>query len=1384
MKNKFTKIMAVLLALLIVVSLAVPAFATGDSDTVYINHADDLLELAKNCRLDTWSHGKTVVLQADISLNDVPFLPIPTFGGTFDGQGHTISGLDITDSVTPAGLFSILQESAVVQNLKVSGTVAPSGVAVDVGGIAGKNYGTIEGCSFTGNITGTDNVGGIAGVNTASGTVRSCGANGSVTGENMTGGIVGYNLGTVEACENRAYVNTTSVDPAISPDDINLEFSMDLSMIGSLDTSNAATDTGGIAGYSSGTIRSCTNYSTVGYPHIGYNIGGIVGRNCGFVDSCANEADIYGRKDVGGIVGQIEPDVILVLSEDHLETLSEQLQELSELVQDVGDSAGGAGGAIQGNISAMKSYIGSAQSAIASLKPSKEPSLPDLGAINQLVTAVRGMRDVAGQMVDSVSSGTGAVVSSVTAVSDQVGAIAETVSAIVDGAKQAPIVDSSDTSIEEVTQGKVFGCVNSGKIRADINVGGIVGTMALEYEVDPEDDLTAEITGTQRRNYEMKAVVQSCINLGEVIAKKNCAGGICGRMDLGLITDSEGYGDTSSESGDYVGGIAGLTGGTVRRCFAKCTLSGDSYIGGIVGSGITEDISGAASIVENCYSMVIISDSKEYAGAVSGADAGLFVLNYFVSDSLAGINRMSFSGKAEPIDYADLLAMHDQQVQETEPAEDDTTEPVEETEPEETIFIPDAFLKLTLSFVVEGEIVKTVPFDYGASFDESIYPDIPEKNGCYAHWDRTELENLRFDTVVTAVYESYVSSLVSSESRSNGRPVFIVQGQYDDEYSVKVSPLALTPKAFDVIPDGAWDFILSAFTASTVSNELVEQWEITIPDDGTDVHTVRYLAPDADPADLDIYLKTANGWTKLETETFGSYLSFELEELNAEIAVISKISIWWLWLIAAVLALIIVILLTRLIRKIAKPKAKPPVAVSEEAGEGEEEMMRVLPAPKAGKSKPKWLVPLLIILAFLVGIAGTAAFFLLPDLAADMETVDLLSDLAGRQVLTMELSVEAEVGRNELDFTAQIDKTQVDGKAVTCISQDNITLFYQGGTIFLENGKAYKLSQSFPDYSQLLNTVTQLYRNIEITHADKTYTITAKGENASEILAHLLPSQAAELADTNEVTVELITEEDAVSEIHFTSKGMLADKNESEFAISAVLVIDPAGLEPIQIPMRVSNEITNGNYETMNVLTEDLLLLASAWEELDGRQQLFAKLHLEANCGPIVLSENLNFYRWAGDPMVSSIQKNDYALYFTDTRICDKNGKTLPLADAPTVEAAALLDIAYRTCMNADLSSSASGGEHTFTLALNNEGMKEVAYAIAPDTAGMDIDFDNGSIQIVIRDEKIHSIKVFCNGTMKILLSDAAVSVSAEINPSDTTVEITVPDAVLEALKK
>lgn len=91
MRKTCDKLAALLTAVCLLFSLAQPAAAAGTGE-ITITTVADLLELTRNCSLDTWSQGKTVRLAADLDLTGAAFTPIPTFGGTFDGQGHTISG--------------------------------------------------------------------------------------------------------------------------------------------------------------------------------------------------------------------------------------------------------------------------------------------------------------------------------------------------------------------------------------------------------------------------------------------------------------------------------------------------------------------------------------------------------------------------------------------------------------------------------------------------------------------------------------------------------------------------------------------------------------------------------------------------------------------------------------------------------------------------------------------------------------------------------------------------------------------------------------------------------------------------------------------------------------------------------------------------------------------------------------------------------------------------------------------------------------------------------------------------------------------------------------------------------------------------------------------
>ena len=302
----FRRAGALVLLCALLCALALPAVA-DESETVHIRSAEDFRAFVSNCSYDAWSVGKTVYLDRDISLSGAADFPAASFGGTFEGGGHTISGLEITESVSPAGLFGVIAPGGVVRDVTVEGVVSPAGSATRLGGIAGVNRGTITGCGFSGTVSGDSLAGGICGENAAGALIGRCNASGGVFSKRMTGGVVGSNSGTVQSCANRAYVNTNTADPTISLSELDGDVTDALRRLSSPDTYNLVTDSGGIAGFSDGALQSCSNYGTVGYQHIGYNVGGVVGRLSGTALDCTNRGAVCGRKDVGGVVGQLEP---------------------------------------------------------------------------------------------------------------------------------------------------------------------------------------------------------------------------------------------------------------------------------------------------------------------------------------------------------------------------------------------------------------------------------------------------------------------------------------------------------------------------------------------------------------------------------------------------------------------------------------------------------------------------------------------------------------------------------------------------------------------------------------------------------------------------------------------------------------------------------------------------------------------------------------------------------------------------------------------------------------------------------------------------------------------------------------------------------------------
>ena len=313
-----------------------PGAIAGEASlkATHIKNFEDFKAFAENCRRDEWSRGQEFVLDNDITFDSDKMVMVASFAGTFDGNGHTISNVKIEGVASNTGLFGIVYASGVVKNLTVKGTYEPTGVMSRLGGIAGANHGLIQNCTFDGSINADSMMGGICGYNWSDGRIINCTSKGTISGANKIGGIAGVNDGIMSGCVNSAKVNTTYDEKRLSNNMLSniiesYTMSGDFNMLNVL---RDRIDVGGIAGVSAGRIENSTNEGNVGYRQVGYNTGGIAGRSMGFISNSVNRAEVYGRTDTGGIVGQQAPYTFLDYSDSDLKEIESGLNELNSTV--------------------------------------------------------------------------------------------------------------------------------------------------------------------------------------------------------------------------------------------------------------------------------------------------------------------------------------------------------------------------------------------------------------------------------------------------------------------------------------------------------------------------------------------------------------------------------------------------------------------------------------------------------------------------------------------------------------------------------------------------------------------------------------------------------------------------------------------------------------------------------------------------------------------------------------------------------------------------------------------------------------------------------------------------------------------------------------------
>ena len=585
MRKPGRKALAVLLALVLLVSVlpigAQPAQAADlekDGDVYLINDADDLQKFADKVNRG----GETDAdarLTADINLSGKSWTPIGgsnnPYTGTFDGNGKTISGLNINDNYQ--GLFGYLGSGGKIENLTVIGTVSGAGT---VGGIVARNDGTIQNCTFSGTVSG-----------------------------NTVGGVVGYNNGgTVTGC----YFLQGAAEKGIG------------NSIGGSATELTAEDF-----KSKDSFTAWTDFDTT------WSISGILGRPVlksnpqGGLGTKASPYQISTADELKNFATAVnsengDTDACAVLMENI---------DLSEICgKDAGESGEGVSWTPIGNF--RNPYSGTFDGngkTIENLYIKNTSSDTDYqglfgyvgtnGKIENLtvegsITVTGGLSDVSvggvvGQNSGSVTNCTNT--SNITTTADHStdsvyvgGVVCCNSGSVTNCANTENINVTVDVGTGDVGVGGVV-CQNSGKVTNCTNTDTIIASVSSTGSV--------YVGGVVGRN---ENSVINCYNTGDVSGSKYVGGVVGGYFGSGSVENCYNTGEVDgpdSATGD-VGGIVGyVSRGGVSNCYNTGSVSGSGNVGGVVGWNLDASVA-------NCYFLQTADVNKNLQGiGVGSGDA-------------------------------------------------------------------------------------------------------------------------------------------------------------------------------------------------------------------------------------------------------------------------------------------------------------------------------------------------------------------------------------------------------------------------------------------------------------------------------------------------------------------------------------------------------------------------------------------------------------------------------------------------------------------------------------------------------------------------------------------------------------------------------------------
>ena len=637
---------------LISISESIFSSGSGSEKDPYIIDSASSLDVFANYVNGGNGKDEFFKLNNDIDLGGAGnnFTPIGSasakFGGTFDGSGHKISGLNIDSSGDDQGLFGYIDSRGSVKDLSVEGSVKGKD---NVGGIAGQCEGTIESCHNACGVTGTNNVGGIAGQIAASagagGTIKYCYNSGAVSGQDTVGGLVGNNLFMTQDSYNIGSVSgTNNVGGAVGKNNGDNSDVKHVYNIGKV--SGSGSNVGGVIGSTSGIVDNNYYLDTCGAAGSGTGLSS---------DKFADKGSFTGfdfdtvwKIDQGTALRPIltsnpEPSLFAGgsgTSDDpyeipDLETLETfeayfNSNSLSQLYYELTD-----------DIDMSKDYGDGKKSWTPIGNSGKKFNGVFLGNGYEISGLyINSNNDYQGLFgyIDSGASVKDLTIGGSVKGKNYVGGIAGQSDGSIENCHSDCAVTGTDNvgGISGSNTSKISECENSAAVSAGVGIsGGITGSNtgqldncensgSVSSSTDNSSDADAKSGGIAGEHLAVSGVhIQNCTNYGTVSSKYS--GGIAG-VSHAYLGYCENYGsiDGTYSTGGIVGKMENSGGITTEYCTNYGDVTNPNYVGGITGINDVGSHKGSQSTVgiKECSNVGTVS-ALRYGGGVAGQNNGV-----------------------------------------------------------------------------------------------------------------------------------------------------------------------------------------------------------------------------------------------------------------------------------------------------------------------------------------------------------------------------------------------------------------------------------------------------------------------------------------------------------------------------------------------------------------------------------------------------------------------------------------------------------------------------------------------------------------------------------------------------------------------------------------